>query len=269
MDSFYLFQTLLLGLLEGLTEFLPISSTGHLILAIDLMGFKAPKGKVFEVVIQLGAILSVCWVYRMRLWDLVRNVHKKDRQRFILLVTLAFLPSALIGVLAHGYIKSVLFSPIVVACSLIVGGVIILLTERLKPTPHVHHCDAISYQQALLIGCAQAFAVIPGTSRLGATVVGGLWLGLDRRAIAEFSFFLAIPTMLGATVYDIYKNYAAINADAGLTIAIGFMSAFVAGMVAVRWLLAFIARHDFTPFAWYRLVLGTLMLLWFGFGASA
>lgn len=269
MEIGYLLQTVLLGILEGLTEFLPISSTGHLILAIDLMGYKAPPGKVFEVVIQLGAILAVCWYYRRRLWDLLVHIREKDRQRFILQVSLAFLPSAIIGATAHSAIKSALFSPLVVAISLMVGGVILLLVERFRPAPQVMSYEAITYRQALMIGCCQAFAVIPGTSRLGATVVGGLLMGLERRVIAEFSFFLAIPTMLGATVFDLYKNYASMDFSAVQTIAIGFISAFIAGLVAVRWLLSFITRYSFTPFGWYRIILGGLMLAWFGTAAAS
>jgi undecaprenyl-diphosphatase len=269
MDPLYLLQTLFLGILEGLTEFLPISSTGHLILAIDLMGWQGPPGKVFEVVIQLGAILAVCWYYRRRLWDLLIHLGDRDRQRFILQVSLAFVPSAIVGATAHSAIKAALFSPMVVAVSLMVGGGVILLVERLKGTPIVHRPEEMTYRQALLVGCCQALAVIPGTSRLGATVVGGLLLGLDRKVIAEFSFFLAIPTMLGATVFDLYKNFDTLDFSAVETIAIGFISAFVAGLFAVRWLLGFIQRHDFTPFAWYRIVLGALMLVWFGSGAAA
>lgn len=268
MEIGYLLQTLLLGLLEGFTEFLPISSTGHLILAIDLMGFQAPPGKVFEVVIQLGAICAVCWFYRWRLWDLLRNLRSPDRQRFIAQVTLAFLPSAVIGVSVHSFIKNVLFSAWVVAISLIVGGVIIYAVERRKPATLVQEIGEMTYLQALLIGCAQAFAVIPGTSRLGATVVGGLLLGLERRVIAEFSFFLAIPTMLGATVYDLYKNHGQIDASASLTIAIGFISAFISGLIAVRWLLGYIAQRSFIPFAWYRVALGGFMLCWLAYGAT-
>lgn len=269
MDLAYLLQTLLLGILEGLTEFLPISSTGHLILAIDLMGWQGPPGKVFEVVIQLGAILAVCWYYRRRLWDLLIHIREKDRQRFILQVSLAFVPSAIVGATAHSAIKAALFSPVVVAWALMIGGVIILLVERVRPAPTVMGYEEITYRQALLIGCCQALAVIPGTSRLGATVVGGLLLGLHRRVIAEFSFFLAIPTMLGATVFDLYKNYATMDFSAVQTISIGFVSAFVAGVVAVRWLLGFIKRYSFAPFGWYRLVIGGVMLWWFGTGASA
>jgi undecaprenyl-diphosphatase len=269
MDTSYLLQTILLGLLEGFTEFLPISSTGHLILAIDLLGWQGPPGKVFEVVIQLGAILAVCWYYRRRLWDLLIHIREKDRQRFILQVSLAFLPSAIVGATAHSAIKAALFSPFVVAIALMVGGVIMLAVERLRPVARVMGWEEITYRQALLIGCCQALAVIPGTSRLGATVVGGLLLGLHRRVIAEFSFFLAIPTMLGATVFDLYKNYGSMDFSAMQTIALGFISAFLAGLLSVRFLLGFIKRYSFTPFGWYRIVLGGVMLWWFGTGAGA
>lgn len=256
-------QALLLGVVEGLTEFLPVSSTGHLILLIDILKFSMPPGRVFEIVIQLGAILAICWLYRAKLFGAVWSAPKDAKARqFIFNLIIAFLPAAVIGVFAHDFIKEVLFSPFVVAVMLVVGGLVILLVEKvIKPQAKVKAVDDMGWKLALKIGCCQVLAMIPGTSRSGATIIGGLLLGLERKAAAEFSFFLAIPTMLGATVYDAYKNWEFLNADAMEVIAIGFAAAFISAMLVVRWLIRFLATHGYAPFAWYRIVLGTAMLL--------
>ncbi len=257
-----LLQAALLGIVEGITEFLPISSTGHLILLIEILGFDAPKGKVFEVVIQLGAILAICTVFRQRVTNVVLHLHdSRETQRFVLLVILAFLPAAVIGVFAHGFIKEVLFSPVVVSVMLIVGGVLILIIERIKPLSRIHSVDDMTPKQALIIGLCQALAMIPGTSRSGATMMGGLLLGIDRKAAAEFSFLLAIPTMAAATAYDLYKNFHHLSLDDGVIIAVGFVTAFIAALFTVKWLLNFLTRHGFGIFAWYRIVMGSVMLL--------
>jgi undecaprenyl-diphosphatase len=254
---------LFLGMLEGITEFLPISSTGHLILFIDLLKFQAPEGKVFEVVIQLGAILAVCLVFHSRVTDVMLHLHdRKETRRFVYLIALAFLPSAIIGFLAHGFIKSVLFSPLVVAVMLIVGGILILIIERAKPEPSTHHVDDMTPKQALLVGLCQAIAMIPGTSRSGATMMGSLLMGIDRKCAAEFSFLLAIPTMLAATAYDLYKNWHYLSADDAMLIGTGFTSAFVSAFLAVRWLMRFLSNHSFVPFAYYRIAFGIVMLVW-------
>lgn len=254
----------LLGLVEGLTEFIPVSSTGHLILLVDLLGFQGPPGHVFEIVIQLGAILAVCWIYRARLLDTVLGLPSERRaQHFALIILIAFLPAAVVGALAHGFIKSVLFSPWVVSVSLLLGGIAILIIERLVVvdralTPSV---EKVGYATALKIGLFQTLAMIPGVSRSGATIMGARLLGVDRPTAAEFSFFLAIPTMLGATVFDAYKNRGSLEGSGTLVIATGFVAAFLAGLLVVRKLVAFVSRHGFAPFAWYRIALGTAMLI--------
>jgi undecaprenyl-diphosphatase len=262
-ETSQLISAFLLGILEGITEFLPISSTGHLILAIEMFGIETPPGKVFEVVIQLGAIFAVCWYYRQKLWNVTTRLHKPDGRHFALLLVVGFIPAGIVGATLHGFIKEVLFSPLVVAVMLIVGGIIIWLIERRNMQPVIHTVDELSYTRAFFIGCFQALAVIPGTSRSGSTIVGGLLLGLERKTAAEFSFFLAIPTMLGATVYDLYKNYALLSTDGWEMIAIGFVSAFIAAILSVSFLLNFISKHGFIPFAIYRILVGALMLWWF------
>jgi undecaprenyl-diphosphatase len=252
----------LLGIVEGLTEFLPVSSTGHLILADKLLGITGPESKLFDIVIQFGAILAVCWVYRQRLLDSVVYLGSDPRaQRFVANVILAFLPAAVAGVLFYHIIKEVLFSPWVVAISLIVGGVLILIIERLRPRARLHDVDDLRLRTALGIGCCQILAMIPGVSRAGATIMGALMLRVDRAAATQFSFFLAIPTMLGATVYDLYKNRAILSLDNLTLIAIGFVVAFIAAMFVVRRLVAFVSRHGFGVFAWYRIAIGALALL--------
>ena len=253
-----------LGVIEGLTEFLPVSSTGHLILGADFMNFDIPNPKLFAVVIQLGAILGVCWLYRARLYEVVSHPGRRTEQMFALKLIVAFLPAAVIGLLFHHLIEEVLFSPLVVAVSMVVGGAVIWAVEKFKPTPVVGSMDAISLRRALLIGCAQAVAVIPGTSRSGATIIGGLLLKLDRKTATEFSFFLAIPTMLAATLFDLmkYAHNASIGSEDVIAIAIGFVTASISGIMAVKLFVGFVARHDFMPFAIYRIVVGGLML-WF------
>lgn len=255
-------SAILLGVIEGLTEFLPISSTGHLILADRLLGLEGPESKLFDIVIQLGAILAVCWVYRERLFGAVLGLASEPpAQRFVVNVVIAFLPAAIAGVFLYRIIKEVLFSPWVVAVSLIVGGFLILLIERMRPRPWIHDVETMSPATALGIGCCQILAMIPGVSRAGATIMGALMMRVDRPAATEFSFFLAIPTMLGATVYDLYKNRAILSFDNGLLIAVGFVVAFIAAMFVVRRLVDFISRHGFGPFAWYRIIVGAIALV--------
>ena len=262
MTTSSLLAAVLLGIVEGATEFIPVSSTGHLILLVDLLGFQGPPGRVFEVVIQLGAILAVCWLYRAKLLRTLFELPREpEARRFALAVAIAFLPAAVVGVLLHGFIKSVLFSPLVVSVALILGGAAILFIERLAMRPQVFEVDGISAGRALRVGLCQMLALVPGVSRSGATILGGLMFGLDRRTAAEFSFFLAIPTMLGATAYDLYKNRDALTSDGMLVIAVGFVAAFLAGLLVVRSVVAFVARHGFGPFAWYRIAVGSVMLL--------
>ncbi|TAD87375.1 MAG: undecaprenyl-diphosphate phosphatase [Alphaproteobacteria bacterium] len=262
MDLATLLTAAFLGLVEGLTEFIPVSSTGHLILLVDLLGFQGPPGRVFEIVIQLGAILAVVVAYFARLLGIAFDAPTDPgARRFIAGVLIAFLPAAVVGVLAHGFIKSVLFSPWVVAVALIVGGVAILVIERRLYRPRYTAVEEFPLSLCLKIGLVQCLAMIPGVSRSGATILGALLLGAERRAAAEFSFFLAIPTMLGAATYDLYKNRALLDDSGLLTIAVGFLVAFAAALVVVRWVVGFVQRHGFTPFAWYRIVLGSAMIL--------
>ncbi len=255
-------QALFLGIIEGITEFLPISSTGHLILLVELLEFSGPPGRVFEIVIQLGAILAICWLYRAKLFGAVLNAPKEEKaRRFISNIVIAFLPAAVIGVFAHGFIKEVLFSPLVVAIMLVVGGVIILLVEKvIKPQPITQTVEEMNWKLALKVGFCQVLAMIPGTSRSGATIIGGMLMGLERKAATEFSFFLAIPTMLGATVYDSYKNWGHMTLENMEVIAIGFVAAFISALLVVRWLINFLGKHGYTPFAYYRILIGGVML---------
>lgn len=261
MDHITYLEAILLGIVEGLTEFLPVSSTGHLILLIDILGFEGPPGKVFEIVIQLGAILAVCWVYRRKLIDTVRTLpHDPAARRFAFNILLGFLPAMVIGAAAHGFIKQVLFSPVVVSVSLVVGGVLILLIERGVRFPRYQEIETFPPSLALKIGFAQTLAMIPGVSRSGATIMGAVLLGAGRRAATEFSFLLAIPTMLAATVYDVYKNWSVLSFDNAALIAVGFVAAFLSAVMVVRTAIAFIGRHGFVPFAWYRIIVGGVML---------
>ena len=261
MDESTLISALVMGVVEGLTEFIPVSSTGHLILLGDLLGFQGPPGRLFEVVIQLGAILAVCIVYFQRLLNIVVSLPSSpEARRFVLAILLAFLPSVVIGVLAHDFIKSVLFSPYVVSVALIIGGVAILWIERNLPRPRHFEVEAFSPQLAFGIGLVQTLAMVPGVSRSGATILGALMMGVERRTAAEFSFFLAIPTMLGAVIYDTYKNFDTLTSDGSLVIAAGFTAAFLAGLLVVRSLVIFVGRYGFAPFGWYRIALGVVML---------
>lgn len=265
MDPAALLSALAMGVLEGLTEFLPISSTGHLILLGTLIGFEGPPGKVFEISIQLGAILAVVVIYRRLLLDLVGGMWAPGRQRFYVLnLLLAFLPAAAIGVTLHKTITAALFNPWVVSVALVVGGVAIILIERLRPAPAIHSVPEMGPLAALLVGFGQALAMIPGTSRSGATIITALVLGVDRRTAAEFSFVLAIPTMLAASAFSLFKVRGEISSDGLGLIAVGFGTAFVVALVTVKAVLAVIGRIGFTPFGWYRIALGGLMLVWLG-----
>ncbi|NFV80197.1 undecaprenyl-diphosphate phosphatase [Magnetospirillum aberrantis] len=254
-------QALLLGVVEGLTEFLPVSSTGHLILLGDMLGFQGPPGKTFEIVIQLGAILAVCVVYWQRLWGAASGLGSDPAARaFVRNILIGFLPAMAIGAVAYKAIRALLDSPVVVAVALVVGGFVILAIERLVKSPKVHSVETMPMPTALKIGLFQCVAMIPGVSRSGATIMGSLLLGVDRKAAAEFSFFLAIPTMIAATVFKMYKDWSALSFDNMALIAVGFVAAFVAALVVVRAAIAFISRHGFAPFAWYRIVFGSVML---------
>lgn len=253
---------LLLGLLEGLTEFIPVSSTGHLILAGHFLGFQSP-GNTFEILIQLGAILAILSIYFARLWSLFINLPKSaEARRFAFAIILAFLPAAIVGVLAHDFIKTVLFeAPTLICIVLIIGGIILAIIDRLPLKPKYHDVMDFPPSLALKIGMCQVLAMVPGTSRSGATIAGALLMGTDKRSAAEFSFFLAMPTMVGAFAYDLYKNIDLLTVDDVTIISVGFVAAFISGVFVVRGLLDFVSRHGFTPFAIWRIIVGTVGLI--------
>lgn len=261
MDWLILLKALLLGIVEGLTEFLPISSTGHLILAGDLLDFNDDKAKVFTVAIQLGAILAVCWEYRERLLNVIRNLGTRQANRFVINLFIAFLPAAILGLLFIKTIKYYLFHPMPVAIALVTGGILILWAERREHRIEAETVDDMNWKQALQVGCAQCLALIPGTSRSGATIIGGLLFGLSRKAAAEFSFFLAIPVMFAATFYDVYKHREFLYIDDLGMFATGSVAAFVSALIAIRGFIRYISHHDFTLFAWYRIGFGLIVLL--------
>lgn len=255
-------QALLLGVLEGLTEFIPVSSTGHILLAGHFLGFDS-TGKTFEVLIQVGAIMAILTVYAARLWQIATDLTSDKRtQRFVLGILLAFLPAAVIGGLAHGFIKTILFeSPMTICIALIIGGFILLWIDKLPLKPKYH--DVMDYPPSLCfkIGVCQCLAMIPGTSRSGATIAGSLLMGTDKRSAAEFSFFLAMPTMAGAFALDLYKNYNLLSPDDVTIIVVGFITSFIAGVFVVRYLLDYVSKHGFSMFAWWRIAVGSAGLI--------
>jgi undecaprenyl-diphosphatase len=261
MDITLLIKAAILGIVEGLTEFLPISSTGHLIILGDLLGYNDETSKVFKIVIQLAAILAVCWDYRDRLVKVASGLTTQPaEQRFAMMVFVAFLPAAVLGLMFYSTIKALLFNPITVATALIVGGFIILYVEKRNYPPRINSIDEMGWKDALKIGFAQALAMIPGTSRSGATIMGGLIFGLSRKAAAEFSFFLAIPTMFAATVYDLYRNWEMLSLSDFPVFAVGFVTSFISAIWAVKSFIRFISNHTFVVFAWYRIAFGLIVL---------
>lgn len=265
MDLMLLINTIIMGLVEGTTEFLPISSTGHLIIVGDILRFLSKeKRDVFEIIIQLGAILAVCWAFKQRLLDTVTNLTKETKaQHFVRNLLIAFVPAALLGLAFHRVIKEYLFSPFTVAIALIVGGFAILLIEKLPLKTPTQSVDDITSIQALQIGFAQALALVPGVSRAGATILGGMVFGLNRKVATEFSFFLAIPIMFAATGFDLLKCWRLLNAEDLMVFAIGFITAFLSALIAVKFLIRFVQTHNFVPFAWYRIVFGVVVLWYF------
>jgi undecaprenyl-diphosphatase len=261
-----LLVALILGIVEGLTEFLPISSTGHLIVAGSLLGYTGERAKVFEIVIQAGAIVAVCWEFRSRLVAVARGLFRDPRaNRFVVNVAIAFLPAAVLGLAFNRFIKSVLFAPVPVAVAFVAGAFVILWAERRQrarpDTVRIDDVDAIRWTDALKIGFAQALALVPGTSRSGATIIGGMLFGLSRRAATEFSFFLAIPTLFAACAYEALKNRHLFAAADLPAFGVGFAAAFVSAFLCVRWLIRFVSHHDFVPFAWYRIAFGAVILI--------
>lgn len=252
----------LLGLVEGATEFIPVSSTGHLIVVSHWLGLVDERAKTFDIFIQLGAILAIVWLYRARLWRTVVAARRDTpSRRFLVNLLIAFLPAAIVGFLAHGWIKAWLFNPTVVAVALVAGGVLILLIERLGPAPKVSDVNGVPARTALGIGLAQVLSLIPGVSRSGATIMGGYSLGLSRIAATEFSFFLAIPVMLAATIYDLLKSWSVLAPSDIPLFAIGFIVSFASALVVVRIFLSYVSRHSFSAFAWYRIAFGATLLL--------
>ena len=263
MDIAIELKALILGIVEGATEFLPVSSTGHLIVAADFLGFRGEIAKTFEIAIQLGAILAVVWNYHHRLAGVVKGLSSEPRaQRFVANLAIAFLPAAVLGLAFSHWIKATLFNPVSVAVAFIVGGLVIILIEKRATPARVATVDDITWREALWVGVAQCFSLIPGTSRSGATIMGGLLAGLSRHAATEFSFFLAIPIMFAATGYSLWKARDLLSMADLPVFAIGFVAAFFSALAIVRFLLHYVARHDFVPFAWYRIVAG-LLLLWY------
>ena len=264
-----IWNSILLGIVEGLTEFLPVSSTAHLLIVQDVLGFK-PPGEVFPIVIQFGAILSVVAVYWRKFWDvLVGLPTSAEARHFALAVLVAFLPAAVIGAALHGFIKQVLFdpeiAPKVIAATLIAGGILILVFERLAPKPRYLDGDRLPLSKALQIGLCQVLAIVPGVSRSGATILGGELLGVERKAAAAFTFYLAVPTMLGATVFDLYKNRAVMTPGAELDIAVGFVVSFIVAFGVVKTFIGFVGRYGLAPFGWYRIAAGLAIvgfLIW-------
>lgn len=263
-DLLQLIHSVILGIVEGITEFLPISSTGHLILTANWLGATGEKWKIFEVFIQLGAIWAVCWAYRLRLWRSIEGLFRGNAAawRFWVNLGIAFLPAAVVGLLCHHAIKAHLFNWQTVCTTCVLGALVIFWVEkrqtRIRPT--VETVEAITPLLALKVGFAQLFALIPGTSRSGATIMGGMIFGLSRQAATEFSFFLAIPVMFAASLYDLYKGRDELNTGDLAPFAVGFAVSFLFALLAVKWLLRFVATHDFRPFAWYRLALGALVI---------
>jgi undecaprenyl-diphosphatase len=256
----------ILGIVEGLTEFLPVSSTGHLIVVGSLLGYTGEKAKLFEIVIQAGAILAVCWEYRAKLFDVARGLFNDAvAQRFVVNLFIAFLPAAILGLALGNAIKARLFAPVPVAAAFIVGALVILWAERRqrrKPEAvRIDRVDDMRWTDALKVGCAQAFALIPGTSRSGATIIGGMLFGLSRKAATEFSFFLAIPTLFAATGYEFVRNRHLLASGDLSMLTVGFVTAFVSAFFVVRALLRYVAHHDFIPFVWYRIAFGLVILL--------
>ncbi|MQA54102.1 undecaprenyl-diphosphate phosphatase [Pseudomonas piscis] len=267
MDLWTAFQALLLGIVEGLTEFLPISSTGHQIIVADLLDFGGERAMAFNIIIQLGAILAVVWEFRGKILDVVIGLPTQPKaRRFTANLLIAFLPAVVLGVVFADLIHAYLFNPVTVATALVVGGIIMLWAERREHQVHANNVDDITWKDALKVGFTQCLAMIPGTSRSGSTIIGGLLFGLSRKTATEFSFFLAMPTMVGAAVYSGYKYRHLFQPDDLPVFAIGFVTAFIFAMIAVKGLLKFIANHSYDAFAWYRIAFGLLILATWQFG---
>ncbi|MBK7983162.1 MAG: undecaprenyl-diphosphate phosphatase [Candidatus Competibacter sp.] len=264
MDILLLMKALILGLVEAASEFLPISSTGHLIIVGDFLNFTGPRAETFEIFIQLGAILAVVWIYRQRVRDTLLNFGTDPQaRRLVWNLLIAFVPAAILGFLLHKHITHYLFNPVTVAGALVVGGIAILLIERYARMGRIQSVTEMTWRDALGVGIAQSVALFPGVSRSGATIMGGMLGGMSRFAATEFSFFLAIPTMFAATGYSLLKEWSSLTVSDVPIFAIGFVAAFLGGLAVVRFLIAYVGQHSFAPFAWYRIVFGGLLLVYF------
>lgn len=266
MDGILFCKALILGVVEGLTEFLPVSSTGHLIVAGSLLNFTNTQAKTFDVVIQFGAILAIVWEYRRKIGSVVAGLPTQpSARRFTLNVIIATIPAIVLGLLLEKHIKAVLFAPVPVSVALIVGGLVILWAEARNRdrnvAPRVTSVEDLTYSDALKVGLAQCFALIPGTSRSGSTIIGGMLFGLERKVATEFSFFLAIPIIFGATIYELAKDWKSLTVDSLGLFLVGLVAAFISAFICIRWLLRYVATHDFTAFAWYRIGFGLLILI--------
>ena len=259
-----LLTIVLLGIVEGLTEFIPVSSTGHLVLAGELLGFDSAAAGTFEIVIQLGAILAVLVLYWRRFWDVAVGLVHLDPTAiaFTRNIALGFLPSAVIGLMIYNAVKAMLETPEIIAVALIVGGFAILAIERIVKVPTTHSVENMSWKTALGVGVVQCLSMIPGVSRSGATIMGALMLGVERKTAAEYSFFLAVPTMLAASSYDLYKTGGQLGEGDWVDIAVGFGVSFVVALLVIKWFIGIVSRYGFAPFAWYRIVAGTVALVW-------
>lgn len=256
-------KAVILGVVEGITEFLPVSSTGHLILAGDILGFTGNSAKTFEVFIQLGAILAVVWLYREKLSSTIKSIGTEKTNRFMINLLIAFLPAAFLGLITHSLIKRHLFNPVTVAIALIAGGIAIFVIERTVKKPVVTDVDNVSMKQALSIGLSQTLSLFPGISRSGATIMGAMCFGLERKAATEFSFFLAIPTMFAATTYDLLKNFSSLTLTDVPIFAVGFVVSFFSALVVIKAFLGFVTKHTFNSFAMYRIIFGAIVLFYY------
>jgi len=264
MDTILVIKAIIMGLVEGATEFLPISSTGHLIIVADLMTFLSKeKRDVFEIIIQLGSILAVVWQFRVKFLHVTTHLNESKSRQLVINLLIAFLPLSALGLAFHHQIKDLLFNPKSVAIALIMGGVVILWVEKKLPKVSLHTVDEMDWKLALKVGFAQAIALIPGASRAGSTIIGGMCFGLSRTAATEFSFFLAVPVMFAASSYDLYKSRDFLSADDLTIFLAGFVTAFVAALIVIKVLIRYVASHDFTAFAWYRIIFGGIVLAYF------
>lgn len=256
-----LLKALVLGIVEGLTEFIPVSSTAHLLLTSYLLDFQSIKNNVFEIAIQVGAVFAILIIYRQKIFSVIFNINQKNNQKFVANIFFAFIPAVIFGMLFYEIIKQVFFSNLVIAISLILGGIVLILVDRKPRKSTIESVEEITLKKSIFVGCFQIIAMIPGVSRSGATIIGSLLFGFNRKTAAEFSFFLAIPTIAAATVYDIYKNYSSLNLNDGLLLLLGTLSAFISSMLVVKWLLSYITKHNFVIFGIYRIIIGIAILI--------